>query len=84
MELWVSVAPEVPVIIQLAAAAAAVDTMAVAVERQRKITGQDGLAVAVVDHLTLVVLAQEQQPKVFKATMGYVQLLGTFKVVLQP
>jgi hypothetical protein len=47
MELWVSVVLEVPVITQQAAAVAAVDTMAVAVERQHKTTDQDGLAVAV-------------------------------------
>jgi hypothetical protein len=47
MELWASVVLEVPVITQQAAAVAAVDTMAVAVERQRKTTDQDGLAVAV-------------------------------------
>jgi hypothetical protein len=84
MELWVSVVLEVPVITQQAAAAAVEVIMAAAAEPLLKTTVKVGLAGVVADHLLLVVLAQEQPPKVFKAITGYVQLLGTFKVVPQP
>jgi hypothetical protein len=47
MEPLVKEEMDLPVTMLPAAAAAAVDTMAVAVERQLKTTDQDGLAVAV-------------------------------------
>jgi len=84
MELWASVVLEAPVITQQAAAAAVEVIMAAAAEPLLKTTVKVGLAGVVADHLLLVVLAQEQPPKVFKAITGYVQLLGTFKVVPQP